>query len=308
MLGALGLVEGAALLGLAITTRHALDTVASPAPFAAGLALVAVAAFARVVQRGLGESLAQRYVRRARGRLLQRWLQAEARERAGMNRGALLLRLMGDLSAIGRWLSRGIGRLVAVVPVIVMLLGALAWIDPRLGLVAGLVLFAGSTISWLAGQRVESRVHELRRHRGRLASRASEAVDAAGVDERAAALEHHVDRLSRRVGAASVAAARSAGVLEALALATTAGAMLAVLAAGAFAGAAVSPGSLAAAVMTTGLLGRPVHELGRIHDTWRRYRVARAKLNAFLAPGPRLRALPGGLDGDAGRTATGSDE
>lgn len=116
--------------------------------------------------------------------------------------------------------------------------------------------------------------------------RALHAVEPAAVaNEGAAAALPELDRRGRKLARTMEVAARDSGWIDAAGLFTTGGALMAALAAGTLLVAKnqVTPGTVLLATLWIGQLSRPIHELARAQDTWRRAKVSSRKLEAFLA-------------------------
>lgn len=297
---ALGCVELGALLGLALGVRVAFDHVlaheaAGPggagsvlpwgAWLAIGMALVLASALARGLQRPLGERFAQHYARRVRARVLRRWLQQPELLRARSGRGALLVRLLGDVGALSRWHGRVRARTVANLSALAAVGIALAVMAWPLALAALGPLLLGLVGQVVAGRRLESSTSTARHGRSRMAAGVARVLDGEAGEIPASPAVRRLDRRGRALGEGMVLAARDSGWIEALGLAMTGSALLATLAVGTALAAdgLVTPGTVLLAALWVGQLSRPVHELARAQDTWRRARVSRRKLNQFLA-------------------------
>ena len=73
------------------------------------------------------ERLVQHYVKSIRRRLFGRLLAADARALGKRRKGTLLLKFVGDLSALRRWVSLGVARLLVAGVSVAIALVALAW-------------------------------------------------------------------------------------------------------------------------------------------------------------------------------------
>ncbi|HFC29422.1 MAG TPA: hypothetical protein ENJ44_00075, partial [Oceanospirillales bacterium] len=76
------------------------------------LAIALVLLILRVHERYVSEKMSQRYINRVRSTLLKRLMRASIRSVQDKTIGNLSSRLAGDLSAVKRWLSLGIARLL----------------------------------------------------------------------------------------------------------------------------------------------------------------------------------------------------
>lgn len=294
----LGMIELGALLSLGLGVRHAFDAVLESGASAVqssglqwvllGFFLVALSAAARGWQRPLGERFAQHYARSLRSRVMRHGfaLGAHSGPRA---QGTFTLRMLGDAGALARWHGRIKARTIANVAALVFVFGFLAWFAWPLALAALLPALIGLAGLFWAGRRLERHAAVARRARSRLIGRALRARQSAAGSRSATrtALEE-LDSRGRRLARAMVVAARDSGWMDAFGLFTTGGALMAALAVGTWLVAAgdISTGTVLLATVWIGQLSRPVHELARAQDTWRRARVSEQKLEVFFATAP----------------------
>ena len=291
----LACVELGAVLCLALGVRHAFDAVLTHGLgdatrqgavwLAVALGLVLLSALARGLQRPLGERFAQHYARRVRTRVLKRWLRRLAVDGTLGGRGTLLVRLMGDASALSRWHGRVMARSIANAVALVAVTVALAVIAWPLAIAAVGPLLLGLAGQWWAGQRLEESAGHARQRRSRLAATVARVIDSDGA-ARDALLDpvRALDRRGRRLGTGMVTAARHSGWIEAFGYAMTGGALVATLGVGTWlAGAGrITPGTVLLGALWVAHFSRPVHELARAQDAWHRARVSRRKLQEFL--------------------------
>jgi ABC-type multidrug transport system fused ATPase/permease subunit len=323
--------ELGALFGLALGIRHAFDAVLVGGPVAVqqlgiswliwGLALVLVSAIARGWQRPLGERFGQHYARRVRSRVLRCWLSTDAEgvgkgspavsrspeaepETAG--RGSLLVRLLGDTTALSRWHGRVKARSIANVTALVVVTVALAVVAWPLALAAMGPLLFGLAAQWWVGLQLEARATHARQQRARMAASVARTLDAgsgnsADVDTRAV---KNLDRRGRKLSTGMVDAAQASGALEGLGMLMTGGALVATLGVGTYlvGHGQASAGTVLLAALWVGQSSRPIHELARAQDAWRRARVSERNLSRFLARG-RGTSATGRKGGPRRRTA-----
>ncbi len=294
-LATLGLLELAALLCLGLGVRHAFDAVLEGGAQAVeesgvrwvllGFLLAIISAAARGWQRPLGERFAQHYARSLRQRVMRHWFALGAPSGAGA-KGTFTLRMLGDAGALARWHGRVKARTIANLLALVFVFGFLAWFAWPLALAALLPALVGLGGLFWAGRRLEAHAAAARRARSRLLGRALQTGES-GAGSRSAirrALDE-LDVLGRKLAGAMVMTARDSGWMDAFGLFTTGGALMAALAVGTLlvARGEISAGTVLLATVWIGQLSRPVHELARAQDTWRRARVSERKLEAFLA-------------------------
>ena len=310
----LACAELGALFGLALGIRHAFDAVLVGGPVAVqqlgvswlvwGLALVLVSAIARGWQRPLGERFGQHYARRVRSRVLRCWLSADAEgtdkgtpvvspspeaEPDTAGRGSLLVRLLGDTTALSRWHGRVKARSFANVTALAVVTVALAVVAWPLALAAMGPLLFGLAAQWWVGLHLEARATNARQQRARMAASVARTLDAgsgnsADVDTRAV---KNLDRRGRKLSIGMVDAAQASGALEGLGMLMTGGALVATLGVGTYlvGHAQASAGTVLLAALWVGQSSRPIHELARAQDAWRRARVSERNLSRFLARG-----------------------
>lgn len=312
-LTALASVELGALFFLALGIRHAFDAVLAggaaavsqlgPGWMLAGLGLVLVSAIARGWQRPVGERFGQHYARRVRSRVLRCWLSSEGEatdaslaldvpattEPEAAGRGSLLVRLLGDTTSLSRWHGRAKARSFANLAALVVVTLALAVVAWPLALAAMGPLLLGLAAQWWVGRQLEARTANARQQRARMAASVARTLDA-GQRRVAAAGDNAVKKLDRRgrlLGTGMVDAARASGGLESLGLLMTGGALVATLGVGTYlvGHGLASAGTVLLAALWVGQSSRPIHELARAQDAWRRARVSERNLARFLARG-----------------------
>ena len=296
-LAANGGAQAAAALALSYSLSSAVDAVSTTAgvparalsatlAFAAAM-VVAVAAL-RWLERADAERIAQHYIYRVRQRILRvLWALPTAKiEAAG--RGTIVLRFVGDMSAIGQWVGRGIARLASASLLFGGVLAGLAWRDWRLAAMALATMLLFVAIAALAGPRLLQAVRDLRRRRAQLASHVTEqlaahaTVQSSGDAHRAM---HRTTLASRRVRDAAILVGARTGffeaLLELLVLAAPVAALLLITYVSARSTA--SAGEIVGIMSLFAMLATPLRELGRVFEYAQRAWVARAKIASFLA-------------------------
>jgi len=124
----------------------------------------------RIHERYTAEKMSQRYINRIRSALLKRIMRASVRSIQQKTIGNLSSRLAGDLSAIKRWLSLGISRLVTHSILLMIIVGLIYRVNTQLGLyitatVTGLII-----ISMVTGNFLKNSIGKVRRNRIRIHS------------------------------------------------------------------------------------------------------------------------------------------
>ncbi len=266
------------------------------------VAIAALGAALRYREHLDAERVGQSYVHALRLRLYRHLLRVGPGIANKISRGAVTLRFVGDLTALRRWVSLGLARLLVGGVVIFLALAALALIQPMIALAVGAGVATAALFGLGLGNRLESTTREVRRRRGRLAALLTDRLahlhllQAFGQERREA--ERFKD-LSRRLKAAFITRARAIGLLRALADAGAATASLCALLVGAqlvVLGAA-SPGVVVAAMLVAGILAPRLQELGRIYEYWTAAVIAREKQERLL----RLRPPRSGAKDRGGR-------
>lgn len=302
VLVAIGAGQAGAAIAIALLVQHGFDRLVAPAGAApmevtvpalallvGGLAAaVLVSAWLRAQERISGEKLGQHYVQEVRAVLFQHLTTVPARELGRRHRGSLLLKFVGDLSALRLWVSRGLARLLVAGVAITLALTALSVMNPRLALGVGLVLLVGGLATVGVAPWMLRTARRSRRHRSRLTGEVTErltqiqVLQSAGQGRREG---NRVNRRSERVADAMVAQARASGTVRGIAEGTAASAGVVALLVGAFevrAGHA-TPGTVLAGVSVAGLLGGYLRDLGRVTEYAARATIARAAARRFLA-------------------------
>lgn len=298
---AIGVAQAIAAITIAVLVERSFDQLISAAlpvsrrtvaTLAGGLTLaVVVSALLRSRERVAGEKLGQHYVVEVREALFAHLTRVPARELGRRHRGSLLLRFVGDLSALRLWVSRGLARLTVAGVAVSLALVALAVMNLGLSLAVGGVLLGGALATWTVSPRLLRTARTSRKHRSRLTGEVTErltqiaVLQSAGQERRE---RKRVGKRSNRVAEAMVDQARASGAMRAIAEGTAAAAGVAALLVGAIevrAGRA-SPGTVVAALSIAGLLSGYLRDLGRVAEYAASARVAREAARRFLAMAP----------------------
>lgn len=264
-----------------------------------GLAVAVLSSAAlRRSERVLAEKLGQHYVRTVRSRLYRRLLNSNPRDFTRRRKGAVLLKFVGDLSALRRWISLGVARLQVAGVAVLIALAALGWMHWPFALgVATLLALSSAWIIW-QGAGLRSAISEARRQQARLASNVTEKLNGLATVQafgQAPREQRLMQRQSRRLVSASVRKAGKIGGMRAVVDATAGTSVLAVLIlAFAWPPANLSPGMLAAVISIIGFLTPPLRELGRVHEYWLAAQVAKSNLVAVADSTRVMRSRPRG--------------
>lgn len=305
-LTAIGVVQALLAIAVALLVRSTFDHLMQPgAALPAGLlgasasgllGAAAISAWLRWRERVDAERLGQDYARAVRLVLFDHLLRMPARVLQRRSKGAVMLRFIGDLTALRQWLSLGLARLtVAGVATLVVLcvLALLAW---KFAFLVAAVLVLGGGLSLRSGVSLQQAVRSARRQRGRMANNIGEKASAMGVVQafgQGRRERRRVERLSGALYDAMITRADRLGRLRALTEITTAVASAGVLLLGAMEVTAgrTTPGTVVAIMAVVGMLIPSLRDLGRVHEYWHGAQVSRDNLLRFLQSPGRLRQV-----------------
>lgn len=293
---AIGLVLATAAVVTAWIVKAALERLSAPGQIdppvvaAAGAALVAAAAFgawARRTERVWAERVGQSYVHDVRRALSRRLLEASPRAMERRSSGAVMLRFVGDLTAIRRWVSSGLARRIVGGTASTGALVALLFINLTIGIGVLVVVLIGAAAALSQGSALRLAAREARRRRARLAGNIGEKIIALAVVQAFGASDREERRLRRQSGKlrdAMVDRAGVAGRIDAVAEATGGVALAAtvVLGMGEVAAGRATPGTIAAAMTIIGLIVPALRDLGRSEQYRHDATVAREMIGVFL--------------------------
>ncbi len=296
-----GLVQVATVLAAGLLAAELLSPGTQPSLAIAVLQLgvCALVLFAlRWLERVDATRLAQSYVLELRGRLFARLWHSHARETLRRGRGALLLRLTGDMGAIGRWVGQGLARIVVTAVMVLGVCGALLWIEPWLAVVALLLVGALAAAALAARDSLDTAVRETRVARGRLATEATDRLQALAAIQASGAWRAEQSRLERRSRAvrdATITESQwSASLIAGSEMIGLLAPTLALVTVVLLGGARASLASVPIVVALFGLLVTPLRDSMRVFDYWRKARIAQEKVEQMLnlARLPRPRVSP----------------
>ncbi len=254
---------------------------------AVSLSVLAFLAFLR--WRGFvdGERLAQSYVHAVRLRLFRHILKIGADGIRQMSRGAVIVRFVGDLSALGRWVSLGLARLVVNIFAVGLALIVLIFIEPLVAMSIFGALFLVSLVIFAFGPVLTNQTAMVRKERGRMASFVNDRVAAIGVIEAFGQEQREAKRakkLSRSMRDAIISRANYVGLLRASSEAGSTIASIGAFMIGAFlvGHQYATPGTVLAAMVVSGLLAPRMQEMARIFEYWKTAQVAQEKQQKLL--------------------------
>lgn len=301
-----GILQAAMIVGSMLLVRHAFDVLLNPSfddPevnlfemtevgtigwFAAGLlSCTGFAAWLRLVEQVDAERLGQDYVHRVRMVLYDQMARFAPRELSRRSVGAATLRFVSDLTAIRRWVSLGLAKIVVAVIVTSLALGFLAGLDLYLAVCSLAVLSLGLAGNLYLGPRMHRAVSESRRLRGRLAGNINEKIRSFVVLQafnQVGRERKRFSRESRQLREAMIDQARAAGWMRIVTEGSTAASMGLVLSLGAlevFEGQTTS-GNVVAAMAVVGFISNAFRDLGRVNEFRQGARVSERKILQFL--------------------------
>lgn len=242
------------------------------------------------------ERLGQGYVHDMRMRLFRHATSLGGDGTRQMSNGAMMLRFVGDLTAIRNWVSLGLARLVVDGLGIAAALALLAIVDPVIAGAVTVSVLAAAAVALAIGPSLKGRTREARRRRARIAAIVNDriarmnVVEAFGQEEREL---RRVQRASARLRASLIDRARVTSLLRSLSEASAAFASMCALLVGSLQVAAgrATPGAVVAAMVVAGLLAPRLRDLGRVFEYWNAAAVARDMQQRFLALRPVARPL-----------------
>ncbi|MBL4659254.1 MAG: ABC transporter ATP-binding protein [Alcanivoracaceae bacterium] len=119
----------------------------------------------RLHERYIAEKMSQKYINSIRSSLLKRLMRASIREIQVKSVGNLSSRLAGDLSAVKRWLSLGISRLVTHSILLSITTVLIIKINITLGLIIGFTLLLLLLLAVFVGNQLKYTIRQVRRNR-----------------------------------------------------------------------------------------------------------------------------------------------
>lgn len=312
-----GILQAGATVGCALLVKLTFDRLLAPSAampdisltwVGTGFAALALAsAGMRMLERVDAERLGQDYVHRLRIVLYAHLSTFPQRRLKKHSQGSLMLRFIGDLTALRQWVSLGLARLMVAGATLMVTLLSLALLSWPLALAVGAVLLPGIALSLLLGKPLLQATRDSRRRRSRLAGNLNEQVASMAVVQVSGQIrreQRRIERQSTRLKRAMILRAWVIGGLRAVTTATTTIATGAALIAGAVlvSHGQASPGTVVAAMSIAGFLMPSLRDLGRVYEYWQGARVSMEKIRHFLdSPVPAARARrAGGLRNAAG--------
>jgi len=247
-------------------------------------------ALLEVFRTWAAEKLGLGYVADIRAQLFDHLLRVSPDVLAQRGQGGLLLPFVGDLTALKKWVSDGLVRLISATASSALLLIVLGLQSVALAAAAGAIVALGAAAVLLLSGPLSRAIKETRKRRGVVASFVSRSIRAAGSIRAFNRFHRENKRLARRNGAlveASLSLARISGWMAAIVHVTGLALVVAALAIGAMEvqTGQLSVGGVVAAISVSGLLAGAVRDLGIAFDLWRRASVSLTKIRQVLSVG-----------------------
>jgi ABC-type multidrug transport system fused ATPase/permease subunit len=301
-----GILQAAMVVGAMFLVRHAFDSLLIPEnpsrarpifgldgfpeviSFAVALFLcTGLAALLRTIELVDAELLGQSYVHRVRMVLFSQMSKFPLRTISKRGSGAILLRFVGDLTALRTWVSKGLARIVVGVIIVVVASGFLASVDVSLAIASLAVMLLGLSGNLLLGPKMQRAIEESRMLRGRLARNINEKIRAFSViqafnqTKRERRKFRSQSLLLRR---ALVSKARVMGLMRFVTEGSTAVSMSLLLSLGAIEAAQgmTTPGNVLGAMTMVGFLSNAFRDFGRVHEYFQNARVSEQRIVEFL--------------------------
>lgn len=267
------------------------QTIAAPA--LAFVAAIAALGWLRRRERINAERLGQDYVGEIRIAAFDHLCRLSLRAHGKLRKGALMLRFVGDLTALRQWVSLGVARLMVAGPMLAGCLIGLILLSPLVGAAVAAVAVAGGLVILALGWRLDRVIRNARRRRGRLAAALGERlarIATTNAFARRGAERRAMKKLTRRLAGAMIARAGAIGAMRATAQISIGLATAAALVAGALGRARglAEPGDIVAAMSMVAIMAGSLADLGRVYEYWRGARIAEAKLARLFETGPLI--------------------
>jgi ABC-type multidrug transport system fused ATPase/permease subunit len=197
------------------SSQFTLETAASY-----GAVLVAVPGalgILRALERTTSERLGQDYGADVRLAVYDRMTALAPRALQKKAQGSIMLRFVGDLSALQKWVTYGLARITVASTTVAGSLAALGLINPLLGVTLAIVLFAGVALTATRGAPLRVASLNARRARSTLAANVNEKISSMAVVQAFGRIDSERTRMQsdgRRLVESTVGKARVVGQLR----------------------------------------------------------------------------------------------
>ncbi len=301
-----GTLQAVAVIGSMLLVRYAFNVLLNPefddpevhmfdpsqvweiALFALGLmGCTGLAAWLRYIERIDAERLGQAYIHQVRLTVFDRMSRFSPRAFSNRSTGSSMLRFVSDLSAIRRWVSLGLARIVVSLIVTLISISVLAYLDAYLALCAILILSLGLAWNLKLGPSMHRVIAEARRRRGYLAANINEKIRSYIVIQAFNQRRRERRRFrkqSLRLSEAMIERAGASAGMKIVNDGATSLSMAAILSLGALEvfRNLTTAGNVVAAVAVVGFLSAAFRDMGRVHEYLQAYRVSKKKILDFM--------------------------
>ena len=292
-----GLSQAILTVSLALLIRLAFDRFiesSDPSPlklailFSFGLVMIAVStSWLRMRERIDAEQLGQDHIHRIRLDIFKHLTKLAPRALQKRGRGSIVLRFVGDLNAIKRWVSLGLARITVAGITIAGTMAAMLILNWMLASAVILVIVLGAFFLLRLGKQIQAAVKEGRRRRSYLATNVNEKIASMAVVQvfgQSIREQRRLRRQSNRLKRAMVARAGKIGLLRATVQCTAILATGVVLLLGTYQIRVqnTSPGTVIAVLTVVGLLVPALRGLGRVYEYWNDAQISSRKIKQFL--------------------------
>lgn len=239
-----------------------------------------------VLRSWAGERLGLNYIAEIRESMFGAILRASHRTLHEKRDAGLLLPFVGDLTAIKKWVSDGLVRLVAATATATILIAALSLQNAALGLTAGIIVLLAALLVARLGSPLSRAVSVMRSRRGAITNFVAATMRATRTVQAFDRFDRETSRLIRRNKALQVAGQQLAllagwvgAVVHGAGTLLTAGIL--VVGVIELQRGAISIGVVAGALSLTALLAQAVRDLGVSYELWRRAKVSFDKISSM---------------------------
>jgi ABC-type multidrug transport system fused ATPase/permease subunit len=301
-----GTFQAAAIIGSMLLVRHAFNVLLNPefddpevhmfdvsevweiVLFALGLmGCTGFAAWLRFTERVDAERLGQAYIHQVRLTVFDTMSRFSPRALSERSTGSSMLRFVSDLSAIRRWVSLGLARIVVSLIVTIISISVLAYLDLYLALCSVVILCLGLIWNLKMGPHMHKVITETRRRRGHLAANINEKIRSYIVIQafnQCRRERRRFGKQSQRLSEAMVDRAGASAGMRIINEGASALSMAAILSLGALEvfRNMTSSGNVVAAMAVVGFLSTAFRDLGRVHEYLQAYKVSTKKILEFM--------------------------
>jgi len=244
-------------------------------------------------ERVIAERLGQSYIHSLRMRLFRHISRMDKWRLQKKRRGAVMLKFVGDLNALRRWVGQGMVRLVVSSAIIIGTMAVLFMIDWFLSGVAALIILAALIINVRIGETLRGAARDTRRRRATLSANINEKISQMSVVQVFGQRNQEIKRVRRQsyyLRKALINKASLIGLIRGITQGGTALAVTVVLIIGILKVHAgqTTAGTVAAAMIVIGFLVPALKNTGRIYENYQDAAVARNKLVGFLETPARI--------------------